>query len=197
MIRIVLWSLAVGASATGLVAVILPPREQEPLQAGSGIAAIGGPFRLTTHKGETLTDADLRGRPFLVFFGFTQCPDICPTTLAELTLRYEVLGAEADKLTTLLITVDPERDTQDVLARYMEAFDPRFLALRGTVAETEAITQAYKGFVRKMPLEGGGYTMDHNAIIYMMDRSGRFMSSLDRHESENVQLAKLRRLVAR
>lgn len=197
-IRIVLWSLVAvaGAGATGLVTGVIPLREPEPPQAGSGIAEIGGPFRLTTHKGETLTDADLRGRPFLVFFGFTHCPDICPTTLAELTLRYETLGAEADKLTTLLITVDPERDTQELLAQYMEAFDPRFIALRGTVAETEAIAQAYKAFVRKVPLDGGGYTMDHNAIVYMMDRSGRFVGSLDQHESETVQLAKLRRLIA-
>jgi len=198
-IRIVLWSLVAvaGLGAIGLLTGIIPRSEQEPVRASSGIAAIGGPFRLTTHKGDTLTDADLRGRPFLVFFGFTHCPDICPTTLAELTLRYETLGAEADKLTTLMITVDPERDTQELLAQYMEAFDPRFLALRGAVAETEAIAQAYKAFIRKVPLEGGSYTMDHNAIIYMMDRSGRFMNSLDRHESEDVQLAKLRRLIAK
>jgi len=198
-IRIVLWSLVAAAAigATGLTTGIIAFRQQEPPQAGSGIAAIGGQFRLTTHNGETLTDSDLRGRPFLVFFGFTYCPDICPTVLAELTLRYETLGADADKLTTLFITVDPERDTQKLLAQYMEAFDPRFLALRGTVAETEAVAQAYKAFVRKVPLKGGEYTMDHNAIVYMMDRSGQFMSSLDQHESETVQLAKLRRLIAR
>lgn len=99
-------------------------------------------------------------------------------------------------MTTLPITVDPERDTQDLLAQYMEAFGPRFIALRGTVAETEAIAEAYKAFVRKVPLKGGDYTMGHQAIVYMMDRDGRFVGSLDRDESEEVQLAKLRRLVA-
>jgi protein SCO1/2 len=196
-IRIVFWSLVAVAwiGATALMTGIIPFRERATLQDGSGVAAVGGPFRLKTHKGEVLTDADLRGRPFLVFFGFTHCPDVCPTTLAELSLRYEALGADADKLTMLVITVDPKRDTQEVLAQYMEAFDPRFIALRGTVAETEAIAKAYKAFVQKVPLDGG-YTMDHQAIVYMMDRDGRFVGSLDRHESEDIQLAKLRRLIA-
>jgi protein SCO1/2 len=111
-------------------------------------------------------------------------------------MHFEKLGRDADKLSTVFITVDPDRDTQDLLSQYMEAFDPRFVALRGSVAETEAIAKAYKAFVRKVPLESGGYTMDHNAIVYLMDRDGRFVSSLDPHESEDVQLAKLRRLIA-
>ncbi len=196
-VRIVLWSLVVvaGIGAAALMTGIIQSPERAMLQEGSSIA-VGGPFRLTTHKGEVLSDADLRGRPFLVFFGFTHCPDICPTTLAELTRRYEALGAAADKLTTLLITVDPQRDTQEVLAQYMEAFDPRFIALRGTLAETKAIAKAYKAFFQKVPLDGSSYTMDHQTIVYMMDRAGRFVGSLDHHESEETQLAKLRRLIA-
>ena len=198
IVQISLWSLVVIAGLGGIAlwTGIFPLSERELLPTGSGVAEIGGPFRLTTHKGKPLTDADLRGRPFLVFFGFTHCPDVCPTTLADLTRRYEALGTDADKLTTLLITVDPERDTQEILAQYMEAFDPRFIALRGTVAETKAFASSYKAFFQKVPLDGGGYTMDHSSIIYLMDRNGRFVSSLDRHESEDIQIAKLRRLIA-
>lgn len=195
--RLVLWTL-VGLAAVGAIALatgIVPPREPIAIDAEPGIASIGGPFRLTTHKGEILSDVDLRGRPHLIFFGFTHCPDVCPTTLSELTLRYEALGAAADGLTTLLITVDPERDTLDVLADYISAFDPRFIALRGTPEETEAVTKAFRVFVQKVPLQSGGYTVDHNAIVYMMDRSGRFVGSLDPHEREEIQLAKLRRLI--
>ncbi|MFG1465808.1 SCO family protein [Xanthobacter sp. DSM 24535] len=198
MIRIALWGLVAVAciAVAGVASGVLPIQKSPPVQTGSDIPDIGGPFRLTTHKGTVLTDADLHGRPFLVFFGFTNCPDICPTTLSELTMHFEKLGRDADKLSTVFITVDPDRDTQDLLSQYMEAFDPRFVALRGSVAETEAIAKAYKAFVRKVPLESGGYTMDHNAIVYLMDRDGRFVSSLDPHESEDVQLAKLRRLIA-
>ncbi len=194
--RALLWTL-VGLAAVGAVALAtgIIPREPAIADAAPGISSIGGPFRLTTHKGEVLSDTDLRGRPHLIFFGFTHCPEVCPTTLSELTLRYEALGAAADALTTLLITVDPERDTLEILADYIGAFDPRFIALRGTREETEAVAKAFKAFVQKVPLPSGGYTVDHNAIVYMMNRNGRFVGSLDPHEQEEIQLAKLRRLI--
>ncbi len=194
-LRRLLWILVAVAAIAGAAAAvgIIPSRQPTSIETVSGVAGVDSSFRLTTHKGAMLTDADLKGRPFLVFFGFTYCPDICPTTLMELSDRYRVLGENADKLTTLFITVDPERDTQEVLSQYMEAFDPRFVALRGSTDEIDAVTKNYKAFSRKVPVEGG-YTMDHTAIVYMMDRQGRFVQSLDPHESESIQLAKLRRL---
>jgi len=192
-LRRVLWMMA-GSIAFGVV-VLISGFTAPPQPITSGVASIGGPFRLTTHQGKTLSDNDLKGKPFLVFFGFTHCPDICPTTLMTLTDRFRALGADADKLTTLFITVDPERDTEKFLSLYMEAFDPRFIALTGEPSAIEAVAKNYKAFVRKVPVEGG-YTVDHNAIVYMMDRKGRFAQSLDPHESEDVQLAKLRRLIA-
>lgn len=196
-LRLILWSLVVVAAiATGIAVWALRARPLPGPQIASSLADIGGPFRLMTHKGQPFGDADLRGRPHLLFFGFTHCPDVCPTTLSELTQRYEALGKDADKLTTLLVTVDPERDTPELLKEYMAAFDPRFIALRGTNAETEAIASAYKAYVKKVPLEGGGYTMDHTTIVYMLDRKGRFAGALDRHEDEEVQLAKLRSLIS-
>lgn len=195
-IRIVLWVLVAiaGLSAVALATGLVLFRELSPSRS-AGVADIGGPFRMTTHKGEALTDANMRGAPFLLFFGFTHCPDVCPTTLGRLSMLYEELGADADKLKTLFVTVDPERDTQQTLADYMQAFDPRIVALRGSPAETEAIGKAYKGYIQKVAIENGDYTMDHSTTVYMMDADGRFVGTLDVHEGEEVQLAKLRRLL--
>ena len=160
----------------------------------SGTARVGGAFKLTSHKGEAVSNETLAGKPYLIFFGFTHCPDICPTTLYELTDLMAELGPAADRLTTLLITVDPERDTQQVLANYMTAFDESFLAVRGSPAETDATVKAFAAYYRKVPLETGGYTMDHTAGVIMMDADGRFAGTLDMHEPRDTVLAKLRRL---
>lgn len=162
----------------------------------AGAALVGGPFRLATHRGGALSDKDLLGRPYAVFFGFTYCPDICPTTLYELTGLLAELGPDADRLEVLFITVDPERDTAEQLTAYMSAFDPRITALRGTIEETDAAVKAFKAYYRKVPLEGGDYTMDHTAGIILMDAAGRFKGTLDLHEPRETQTAKLRRLIA-
>lgn len=177
-----------------MLAMGMVPRQELRVQS-SGIADIGGPFQLTTHKGTPLTDTDLRGCPYLVFFGFTYCPEICPTTLTELTARYEALGEEADKLMTLLVTVDPARDTQEALSQYMTAFHPSFVAPRGTQEQTDAMVKTYRATARKVPTSGGDYTMDHTTVVYMMDRQGRFVGTLAPHEKAEVQLTKLRRLI--
>ena len=197
-VRLALWIAAAGAlvGAGAVVLGVWPIQEPPRSRVVGGVADVGGPFRLMSHRGEAVSDVDLRGKPYLLFFGFTHCPDICPTTLAELTRRLEQLGPDAEKLRTLFVTVDPERDTQQDLAEYMTSFDPRIVALRGDRAQTEEIVRVFKATVRRVPLKDGGYTMDHNVIVYMMDAQGRFVNSLDPHESENVQLQKLRRLVA-
>jgi protein SCO1/2 len=193
-IRWGLWGLVL-LSAAGL-AVLLSTSPRTPRPTGVTMSEIGGPFRLLTAAGTTFTQENVRGRPYLVFFGFTHCPDVCPTALMDLTALYEALGRDADKLTTLFITVDPERDTQAVLADYMEAFDPRFVALRGDLEQTQAVARAFKANYRKVPQTDGGYSMDHTATVYVMDRSGRFVNSLDPHESEATKLGKLRRVIA-
>lgn len=198
-VRAALWIAVVGAivGVGGVALRIWPLPAPERTGTVAGTAEIGGPFRLTSHRGETVAEADLRGKPYLLFFGFTHCPDICPTTLSELTTRLEQLGPEADKVRTLFVTVDPERDTQEALAAYMTSFDPRIAALRGDQSQTDDVVRSFRASVRKVPLKDGDYTMDHNAIVYMMNADGRFVNSLDPHESEDVQLQKLRRLVAR
>jgi protein SCO1/2 len=162
---------------------------------GTGTARVGGPFQLTAHNGEAVDNATLAEKPYLVFFGFTHCPDICPTTLFELTDLMAEMGSAADHFTPLFITVDPERDTQEVLAQYMTAFDPRIIALRGSQDETDATVKAFAAYYRKVPIEGGGYTMDHTAGIILMDAKGSFAGTLDIHEPRETVLAKLRRLV--
>lgn len=172
----------------------LPGARTAPEAVSSGTARVGGPFELTSHKGEAVSDRTLAGKPYLAFFGFTHCPDICPTTLYELTDVMAELGPAADRITTLLISVDPERDTQAVLSDYMSAFDARFLALRGSPEETDAAVKGFSAFYRKVPLEDGGYTMDHTAGVIMMDAQGRFAGMLDPHEPRETVIAKLKRL---
>jgi protein SCO1/2 len=141
-----------------------------------------------------IDNASLAGKPYLVFFGFTHCPDICPTTLFELTDLLQKLGPDADRVTPLFITVDPERDTQQALAAYMTAFDPRILALRGDKAATDVAVKAFAGYYRKVPTDGG-YTMDHTAGVILIDAAGEFAGKLDMHEPRGTTLAKLKRLV--
>ncbi|WP_371827025.1 SCO family protein [Microvirga sp. VF16] len=156
---------------------------------------MGGAFRLESHKGEIVTNQSLKGRPAAVFFGFTYCPEVCPTALIDLSGLLQELGADGDKITPVFITVDPERDTRPVLAEYMQAFDPRIIALTGSLADVDTAAKAFKVFYRKVPDDLGGYTMDHSAAVYLMDREGRFAGSLDKHEPKEAKLRKLRALI--
>src|SRR5207248_9646949 len=140
------------------------------------IAAIGGPFTLTDQNGRTVTDQDFKGRPFLVFFGFTHCPDICPTTLFEVSEIMRNLGPDGDRMRAIFVTVDPERDTPAALKEYLSSFDPRLSGLTGDSDAIAAVARSYRAFYRKVPLEQGGYTMDHTAIVYLMDKQGRFVA---------------------
>ena len=135
---------------------------------------IGRDFKLTDHTGQVRTLADYRGKVVALFFGFTQCPDICPTTLSDLAQVKQQLGTDGDKLQVLFITLDPERDTQEVLAGFVPAFDPSFVALRGSRAEIDQAVKDFKIFAQKVPAkEGAGYTIDHTAATYVYDSQGR------------------------
>ena len=135
---------------------------------------IGRDFELTDHTGQRRTLADYRGKVVALFFGFAQCPDICPTTLSDLTQVKQQLGTDGDKLQVLFITVDPERDTQEVLAGFVPAFDPSFVALRGDKAEIDKVTKDFKIFVQKVAgKDGSAYTIDHTAATYVYDTQGR------------------------
>lgn len=136
-------------------------------------APFGKELNLTDHNGKPRTLADFGGKVVVVFFGFVHCPDACPTTLAELALVAKELGADAGGLQVLFVTVDPERDTPGVLAKYVTAFHPSFLGLYGDAAATGRAAQSFKIFYRKQPLDGGSYTVDHSAGTYILDQQGR------------------------
>jgi protein SCO1 len=157
------------------------------------IAAIGGPFKLVDQNGQIVTDEDLKGRPFLVFFGFTHCPDVCPTTLFEVSEILRALGPDADRTRALFITVDPERDTPAVMKDYLSSFDPHLSGLTGNAAEIAAVAKTYRVYFKKVPLEQGGYTMDHTAIVYLMDKDARFVSPFNLKRPTDAAVGDLRR----
>jgi protein SCO1/2 len=155
-------------------------------------AAIGGPFRLTDQNGRIVTEQDLKGAPFLVFFGFTHCPEVCPTTLFEVSEILRKLGPDADRVRALFITIDPDRDTSAALKDYLSSFDPRMLGLTGDPAEIAAVAKAYRVYYKKVPLEQD-YTMDHTTIVYLMDKEGRFVSPFNLKRTTEAAAADLRR----
>jgi protein SCO1 len=155
--------------------------------------AIGGPFQLTDQSGATVTENSLQGRPTLIFFGFTHCPDVCPTTLFEVSEVLRALGPDADRTRALFVTVDPERDTPRVMKDYLSSFDPHLSGLTGDPAEIAAVAKAYRVYFKKVPEEDGGYTMDHTAIVYLMDKTGRFVSPFNLRRPSDAAAADLRR----
>jgi len=139
-------------------------------------AAIGGPFQLTDQNGKAVTDKSLKGKPTLIFFGYTHCPDVCPTSLFEISEVLRALGKDADKVNAVFISVDPERDTPATMKDYLSSFDPHLEGLSGDPAETAKVITSYRVYAKKVPTKDGDYTMDHTALIYLMDRDGRFVS---------------------
>lgn len=149
-------------------------------------------WRLTDHAGRSVAAADWLGRPAMVFFGFTWCPDICPTTLSDISLWLEELGPEGDRLMVALITVDPARDTPAALADYLSSFDPRIHGLTGSQAEIARAAESFRVQYEKAP-QDGGYTINHTAGVFLFDRGGRFVSIIDFHEDRRYAVPKIRR----
>ena len=156
-------------------------------------AAVGGPFRLTDQNGKTVTDADFKGHPMLVFFGFTNCPEVCPTTLFDISEVLNKLGPDTDKVNALFITVDPERDPPEKLKDYLSSFNPRLIGLGGDPAALAAVAKAYRVYYKKVPQDNGNYTMDHTAIVYLMDKQGNFVAPFSLRRRPEDSAADLRR----
>lgn len=164
------------ALAIALGALILAACNQQSQFQGSDVTgtAIGGDFRLTDHTGKPRSLADFRGKVVLIFFGYTQCPEECPTTLSRLATTMQKLGPDASRVQVLLITVDPERDTREVLSQYVPAFNPDFLGLYGDAAATAAVAKEFKVLYQKQPgPTPGTYSMDHSTGTFIFDREGR------------------------
>lgn len=152
-------------------------------------------WQLTNHLGETVTPGDWVGRPTIVFFGFTWCPDVCPTTLMNIAGWLEDLGAEADELTIALISVDPERDTPEVMAEYVGLFDPRIIGLTGTAEGIAAAAADFRVRYEKVFRDDGDYTMDHTAGVFLFRRDGRFANIIDFHEDPAFAVPKIQRIL--
>ena len=146
-------------------------------------SAIGAPFRLMGPDGKSVSDADLRGEVVVMFFGYTHCPDVCPTTLFEVSELFRKLG-EGAKVRGVFVSVDPERDTPEVLKDYLSSFDKRIIGLSGDRAALEPMLKAYRVYARKNPAANGEYSMDHSAIVYLMDRQMRFIGPLNIGEDD-------------
>jgi len=156
-------------------------------------AAIGGPFQLTDQNGKAVTDKSLKGKPTLIFFGYTHCPDVCPTSLFEISEVLRAMGRDADKVNAIFISVDPERDTPAAMKDYLSSFDPHLEGLSGDPAETAKVITSYRVYAKKVPTKDGDYTMDHTALIYLMDRDGRFVSPFNLKRTPEEAAVELKR----
>ena len=192
-IRILVWA----ATAVLVVAIALTVYWRAGgVLPGTAAVAIGGPFALTDQHGATVTEAALRGHPSAIFFGYTFCPDVCPTTLADMSDWLQKLGPDGDRLKVYFVTVDPERDTREQLAAYLQAFDARITGLTGARPAVDQMLKEYRVYWRKVPLDGGSYSMDHTASIYLLDKDAGFAGTVDFKDEPDKALAKLKRLVA-
>ena len=156
-------------------------------------AAIGGPFQLTDQSGAAVTEQSLQGRPTLIFFGFTHCPDVCPTSLFEISEVLRAMGKDADSVNAYFISVDPERDDTAAMKDYLSSFDPHLKGLTGDPEVLAKVLTEYRVYAKKVPLKDGDYTMDHTALVYLMDRNGRFVAPFNLKRTPDEAAAELKR----
>jgi len=162
--------------------------------SGAGPSAVGGPFKLVDQDGKPITEAALKGHPSLVFFGYTHCPDICPTTLFELSEVLHALGPDATKTEAFFISVDPDRDTPAVMKDYLSSFDPHLRGITGSDQAIEAVEKEYRVYAKKVPTgKDGDYSMDHSAVVYLMDKQGRFVAPFSLNRKPEESAAELRK----
>jgi protein SCO1/2 len=168
--------------------------QRRQMMAGDAITPIelGGPFTMTAHDGRTVTEKDLKGRHALIFFGFTTCPDVCPTTLNEVAVWLDELGEEGATIDPYFVTVDPERDTPERMAEYVGYFSPRITGLTGTPDELAVMASGYKAYYARVDLDDGDYLMDHTAAVYLMDEDGNFYDAITHTATREEALKKLR-----
>jgi len=197
-------ALVTAAIAGTAVWVLVPawlgpkPAREVQLALPPGVT-LGGPFRLTDETGTQVTEQSFRGRFMLVYFGFTYCPDVCPTELAKMATALDLLGERAEEVVPLLITVDPARDTPEALAQYTDLFHPRLIGLTGTEAEIAAVAKAYRAYYAKVRTGDGptDYTIDHSAFIYLMGRRGEFVALFNPETTPEAIADAIARAIAR
>jgi protein SCO1/2 len=197
-LRFFLWALvgmvAVSAALLTLVVSRDEPRREGVVEPGRPMAE-GADWHLLDETGSAFTPNDVRAKPTLVVFGFTHCPDVCPTSLAYVAGTLQALGPQAEAVRPLFVTVDPERDTTDIMAEYTDLFDPRIVGVTGAPDQISAALKSLGAYSRKVPQDDGGYTMDHTATMLLLDDQGRPRSTLDIHEAPEIAAGKVRLLL--
>jgi len=179
------------------VLLALAVRETPRGAAGTALAnAIGGPFHLIDQNGKAVSDADLKGKWQLVFFGYTHCPDACPTALNEMALALEQLGEKRGEIEIVFITVDPDRDTPEVMKSYVQSFDAPIIALTGSPDAVAQAAKAYRVYYAKHPRADGDYDMDHSAVIYVMNPEGRFTATFTPDSTADAIAQRLQKLIS-
>jgi protein SCO1/2 len=187
------------ACAVPLVALAVVAGLEFTRPAGSlalGASGIGGPFKLAATTGGELSSEDLKGKPYLVFFGFTRCPEVCPTTLSDISTWLDALGPQGKEIKAIFISIDPERDTVPVLKDYISSFNDQIIGLTGTPEQVAEVAKEFRVYYAKHPLKDGDYTMDHSAVIYLMGRNGQLAGTLTYGDKKEDAVAKLKRLLA-
>ena len=182
---LILSVFAIALAGLAIFTLIIPQQTEQ-------IASIGGPFQLVDDRGHSVSDQDLRGRPTVIYFGYTFCPDVCPTTLNDMAGWMKGLGRDADKFNFVFVTVDPERDTTKVMHDYVSSFDPRIRGFTGSAQQVARAARAYKVYYQRVPLQGGNYAMDHSTSTYVMDARGRYFDRIAYQEDGKSAVAKLR-----
>jgi len=194
-LRFVLWGfVAIAAAALAFLLTRPAPELPAPSATELPLASIGGPFTLDGADGQPFSSASLAGKPFAIFFGFTHCPDVCPTTLARLTKLRRLLGQGDEAFRIVFVSVDPERDGPAEVGAYAKLFATPVIGLTGTPAQIEQVKKQYAVFSAKAPGAGSDYSVDHTASVFLMDRAGKFVATLAPEESDAVALAKLKRV---
>jgi protein SCO1 len=193
------WVLVAFAGVAGFSAVLLCIALMaggRPTGQVAGIAPIGGPFELVDDNGKPVSDKQLAGKPFAMYFGYTFCPEICPTTLLDLSRWIKNLGPDADKLNYAFVSIDPERDTPKLLHLYLSSFDPHIRGFTGTGEQVAKIAREYRVYYKKIPTDNGSYVMDHSTIMYLMGADDKMVSAIEYQEDDASALKKLRSLIA-
>ena len=155
---------------------------------------IGSPFSLIDHRGMVITEQDFLGHPSALFFGFTHCPEVCPTTMSKLSMLLDELGTKADQIKVYFVTLDPDRDTPEVLMNYLSAFNERFIAITGNTNDVETLARSWKVYWKRTKTSDGGYTLDHTASVLLLNSQSNFVGTIGWKEEATVALEKLKRL---
>jgi protein SCO1/2 len=197
-LQIALWILAGIGAIAGLLLALNPPEpgSKAPASAEMPIASIGGPFTLTGSDGQPFSSARMSGKPAAIFFGFTHCPDVCPTTLARLAKLRRQLGKGDDGFSILFITVDPERDKPADVGKYAALFDTPVIGLTGSTADIDRVKKQFGVYSEKTPMPGGDYGVSHSSAVFLLDPDGKFVATIAPDEPDATALDKLKRIAA-